>query len=145
MLLSDVQLKDLLPHRGQMLLVDEIVEVDADQALARFVPSRSWPLAGEKGVHPIVLVELAAQTAGVCNGWDRVQSRGIDSDKTGWLVGVKKAEFFIASLPFDRAILVSAENKYNFGNLREVACEMHLDGIAGELAGRATLQLFQAD
>jgi predicted hotdog family 3-hydroxylacyl-ACP dehydratase len=139
--LSDLTLEDLLPHRGEMLLVKEILEVDNTHALTLCRVETSWPMAEDNGVSPLILVELAAQTAGVCNGWDRIQAQGIDSDKTGWLVGVKKAEFFIDSLSYGDIITSSAENTYNFTNLREVSCEQYLNNV---LIGKTTLQLFQA-
>jgi predicted hotdog family 3-hydroxylacyl-ACP dehydratase len=109
--------------------------------VTRSVVDSSWPLLEDDAVPPLILVELAAQTAGVCNGLDRIQSRGRDSNQMGWLVGIKKTDFFIDRLPVGSAVVVRADNSYNFGNLREVSCEMSMDGT---LIGRATLQLFQA-
>jgi hypothetical protein len=60
----------------------------------------------------------------------------------GWLVGIKKADFFIDSLPLGALITATAENTYCFGNLREVSCELRLNDA---VIGQATLQLFQAD
>jgi hypothetical protein len=59
----------------------------------------------------------------------------------GWLVAIKKADFFINALPLGSAVIVRAENTYNFENLREISCELRLDDT---LIGQATLQLFQA-
>jgi len=59
----------------------------------------------------------------------------------GWLVGVKKADFFIDLLPFGATIFARAENTYNFENLREVSCELKMDDA---VIGTSTLQLFQA-
>jgi len=81
--LSDVTLEDLLPHRDNMMLVQEVLEVDSQCARTRFVVKKSWPMADDKGVHPLILIELAAQTAGVCNGWDRIQTKGVESDQMG--------------------------------------------------------------
>ncbi|MDJ0622225.1 MAG: hypothetical protein QNJ17_04640 [Desulfocapsaceae bacterium] len=139
--LSKFTLEDLLPHRDNMLLVKEVVEVDNNHAVTLCQPSRSWPMAEEKGVPALILVELAAQTAGVCNGWDRVQSRGRDSEKMGWLVGIKKAEFHIDYLPYDKVITASAQNTHNFGNLREVTCKLH---YGDKLIATLILQLYQA-
>lgn len=139
--LSGLTLEDLLPHRGDMLLVSEVLEVDSITARALFLVDKSWPMTDAQGADPLIMVELAAQTAGICNGWDRIQAHGQDSDKMGWLVAIKKADFFIDSLPFGRLITARAENTYSFENLREVSCEMHMDQ---ELIGNATLQLFQA-
>lgn len=139
--LSDLTLEDLLPQRGDMLLIREILDVDRTQACTLCRPEPSWPMADANGVPPLILVELAAQTAGVCNGWDRIQTKGVDSDSMGWIVGIKKAEFSIDHLPFACDIINRAKNTFCFDNLREVECEQHLDG---RLISRITLQLFQA-
>jgi predicted hotdog family 3-hydroxylacyl-ACP dehydratase len=140
--LSDLTLEDMLPHRDGMLLISEVLEVDKRQARTLSRVASSWPLADAHGVHPLILVEIAAQTAGVCNGWDRIRSKGLDSDQMGWLVAVKKADFFIDSLSFGDTVMAWAENTYSFENLREVSCELHRDS---RIIGRATLQLFQAN
>ena len=139
--LSDLTLEDLLPHRGIMMFVGEVLEVDSKHAVTLCLVEKSWPMADDQGVHPLILVELAAQTAGVCNGWDRVQTQGLDSDQMGWLVAIKKADFFIDCLPFGSAVIARAENAYIFENLREVSCELRLDN---QIIGKITLQLFQA-
>jgi predicted hotdog family 3-hydroxylacyl-ACP dehydratase len=139
--LTDLTLEDLLPHRGAMMFVDEVLEVDRTHALTICRVDTCWPMADDKGVPSLILVELAAQTAGVCNGWDRIQSKGLDSDQMGWLVGIKKAEFFIDYLPFGGRVISSAENINSFENLREVSCEQRMDD---KLIGRIILQLFQA-
>jgi len=140
--LSDLTLEDLLPHRGAMLLVREVLAVDSRNATALFLVDTSWPMADEHGVHPLILVEMAAQTAGICNGWGRIQTKGRDSEQMGWLVAIKKAEFFIDSLPFGGVITAAAENTYSFESLREVSCELSMDN---QIIGKATLQLFQAN
>ncbi len=139
--LSQISLEDILPHRGKMMLVKEVLEVDRQHAVTICQVEKAWPMADENGVFSLILVELAAQTAGVCNGWDRIQAKGIDSEKMGWLVGIKKADFFIDYLPFGSKILSTAENIYSFTNLREVSCQQHMDNT---LIGSMTLQLFQA-
>lgn len=139
--LSDLTLEDLLPHRGNMMFVGEVLEVDNNHAVTLCLVSKTWPMANEKGVHSLILVELAAQTAGVCNGWDRIQSKGVESDQMGWLVGIKKADFLIDLLPFGHTVIGRAENTYKFENLREVSCELKMDDA---VVATITLQLFQA-
>lgn len=138
--LSDLTLEDLLPHRGRMLLIREIIEVDEEHAVTRCLVDDSWPLVSDDKVHTLILIELAAQTAGVCNGWDRIRNRGLDSEKTGWLVGIKQADFFTDNLPVGSAVLVRAENSYRFENLREVTCDLYMDK---KKIATAVLQLFQ--
>ena len=139
--ISDLTLDDLLPHRGHMMLLEKVLEVDSKHALTLCRVGKSWPMAEEKGVHPLILIELAAQTAGVCNGLNRIQTKGLEWDQMGWVVGIKKTEFLIDSLPFGSEIIISAENTYSFDNLREVFCELHMDN---KLICKSTLQLFQA-
>ncbi|MBU0664434.1 MAG: hypothetical protein KJ990_07825 [Proteobacteria bacterium] len=139
--LSGITLEDLIPHRGRMVLIDDILEVDSSHALTASVMSASYPLADANGVHPLIMVELAAQTAGVCNGLDRIKTKGIDSLKMGWLVGVKRAQFYIEYIPLGSTVFTRSENSHNYENLREVSCVVHLDK---RLIGEVTLQLFQA-
>jgi predicted hotdog family 3-hydroxylacyl-ACP dehydratase len=140
--LSDITLEDLLPHRGPMLLISEVLDVGETHSITLCRVEKSWPMAESGGVCAIILVELAAQSAGVCNGLDRVKKKGIDSERMGWLVGVKSAEFFIDTLPFGSNIRCHSKNLYSFASLREVSCEQH---IGDKMVGKMTLQLFQEE
>ena len=138
---SRYSLEELLPHRGRMLLVHEIVEMGTSHAVTKSVISDSFPLLTKDGVDPLIMVELAAQTAGVCNGLDRIQSMGKEATSMGWLVGVKRASFFIDSIPVGSTVVTGSKNVHNYDNLREVFSEVHMDGA---LIGEITLQLFKA-
>jgi predicted hotdog family 3-hydroxylacyl-ACP dehydratase len=135
-----LSLEDLLPHRGRMVLIDEVLAVDRVTAVTRCIVKPSWPLAGDGGIGSLILVELAAQTAGVCNGWDRIKSQGLDSDKTGYLVGIKRARFAVKTLTLGQNIIVNAENTYSFASLREVDC---IARFQEHSIAEITLQLFQ--
>lgn len=139
--LTGFALEDLLPHRGDMLLIDDVLEVDAGSALTETVVDKSFPMAAEEGVPPLIMVELAAQTAGVCNGLTRIKKEGKDSSKMGWLVGVKRALFTVDSIALGSRLLIRSENSHEFDMLREVSCVVHLDDV---LIGEITLQLIQA-
>jgi predicted hotdog family 3-hydroxylacyl-ACP dehydratase len=139
--LSDLNLEALLPHRPPMLLIGEILEVDSGHAVTLSRVAGTWPLTDRHGVAPLILVELAAQTAGVCNGWDRIRTQGLDSDQMGWLVAVKRADFFIAHLPIGTPVTVRAENTMAFDKFREVTSRVyHEDHLLAEVI----LQLYQA-
>jgi predicted hotdog family 3-hydroxylacyl-ACP dehydratase len=139
--LSGLSLEDLLPHRASMLLIDQILEVDSGHAITLSRVAGTWPLTGRHGVSPLIMVELAAQTAGVCTGWDRIRTQGLDSDQMGWLVAVKRADFFIDHLPIGTPVMVKAENTLIFENFREVSSRVyHEDRLIAEVV----LQLYQA-
>ncbi len=138
--LSDPALDQLLPHRGRMLLIGDILEVDGTHAVTLSKAAASWPMADPDGVSPLILVELAAQTAGVCNGWDRIKKLGTKSEQMGWLVGVKRADFFVELLPFDLPVTARAENTMAFEKFREVTSQLfHRQQLLAEVV----LQLYQ--
>jgi predicted hotdog family 3-hydroxylacyl-ACP dehydratase len=138
--LSNYTLEDILPHRGNMLLVDEILEVDDSHAVTTSVIKASYPLTDTNGAQPLIMVELSAQTAGVCNGLDRIQKQGVESNKMGWLVGIKRAQFYIDGLPFGSTVLTRSENSHNYDKLREVFSVLYMNET---LIGEITLQLYQ--
>jgi predicted hotdog family 3-hydroxylacyl-ACP dehydratase len=138
---ADFVLEDLLPHRGRMLLIGEILAVDSLTAVTLSKAARTWPMAGQDGVSPLIFVELAAQTAGVCNGWERIRKQGPESDQMGWLVGVKRAEFYVDCLPYDLPVTTRARNTLAIEKFREVTSQLH---HKDHLLAEVVLQLYQA-
>ena len=138
---TKIKIEDLIPHRGNMVLIDHIVEIEKGYAVTAAIVKESWPLLTANGAQSLVLVELAAQSAGVCNGWDRITEKGIHSDSMGWLVGVKKANFNIECIPLHSKIITRSENSNIYDNLRVTSSVSWLDG---NIIGEITLQLFQA-
>ena len=102
--LADIAITDLLPHRGRMLLIDEILALAPNYGITAATVKTSWPLAGDNGVQPLVLIELAAQTAGVYNSRQNLLEQD-DAETKGWLVGIKQTEFFIHNIPLYKAIM----------------------------------------
>jgi predicted hotdog family 3-hydroxylacyl-ACP dehydratase len=125
---SDLSIEALLPHRGRMLLLGEILQADKAAAISRQQVSDQWPLCDGESVNPIILIELVAQTAGICNGIDRVATHGAEADRKGWLVGIKKATFEIDRLPVGAEIIVKAKNRFVFETFREIGGTAHMEG-----------------
>lgn len=134
-------IEELLPHRPPILLVGEILEVDAVHAVTLSRVAPTWPMVNGQRVPPLICVELAAQTAGVCNGWERIRIRGADSDRTGWLVGIKRAEFLVDHLPVGAIIRTRAENTLVFDKFRESSSQLHIED---RIIAEVVLQLYQA-
>ncbi|MBC2712348.1 MAG: hypothetical protein HGJ94_15585 [Desulfosarcina sp.] len=131
----------LLPHRGRMLLVGEILKLDDEQATTLSVAHRNWPLFKDGVISPLILVELVAQTAGVHNGLKRLKTRGEGSETRGWLVGVKKAVFHVNAIALGEPVTTTARNAFVFENLREITGTA---SINGRLAAEVTLQVVEA-
>jgi predicted hotdog family 3-hydroxylacyl-ACP dehydratase len=141
-LFNNPSITELLPHRGRMLLIQEIVRVDRDTAVSRTVVSDRWPLADGAGASPLSIVELVAQTSGLSNGLDRLIKEGRGTETKGWLVGIKKAEFYTDLLPLGAVVETKTENSFKFEGFREVEGSVM---IGDTLVGRVTLQVMRAN
>lgn len=139
---ADSNVQSLLPHRGRMLLIDSIIAVDDQQAITRSVAADTWPLFHGGTVHPIVLIELIAQTAGIHNGWVRDKIDGSDADKKGWVVGIRQARLPARGFAPGTALITRSQNRFEFEGFRQIAGTVALEG--GERVARVTLQLLRS-
>ena len=87
----DIDIETLIPHRDRMRLLDAVITVDAEKAVTSATVTENWPLYLEGSVDVLVTIELVAQTAALLEGWKRLQSKR--GGATGWLVGIKSADF----------------------------------------------------
>jgi predicted hotdog family 3-hydroxylacyl-ACP dehydratase len=108
---TDLQIEDLLPHRDRLKLISEIIELEDETAVTRSVVSPAWPTAGSSGVDPVMLIELAAQTAAVCIGARR-KRQGKRSASLGWIVGIKSADFLTDIVPFQAVLVTRVRQLY---------------------------------
>lgn len=138
----DIKIEDLLPHRDPMLLIDEIIELDDTSAVTRATVTDQWPFFDGKTVDSLILIEVVAQTAGINNGWVRLKTHGQDSEKKGWLVGIKQSRFFVDAVSLNDLIITKAENQFEFENYRHIA---GVASISSKIVGEVTLQLIQTE
>ena len=135
-------IEDLIPHRERLKLIDTITFVDQEHAVTRATVKESWPLLSGDAVSAIVLIELAAQTAGVCIGWNqKMKSDGPRGEAKGWLVGIKNARFYVDKIPLDTCITTRSENYLVVENYREIAATA---SIGEKLVAEINLQILQA-
>lgn len=135
-------IENLIPHRERLKLIDTIVSVDQEHAVVRATVKENWPFLSGDGVCAILLVELAAQTAGVCIGWnEKMKIGGPQGEASGWLVGIKKAHFYIDKLPFNTCLTIRSENRLVVENYKEITATVH---IGQTLVGEIVLQILIA-
>lgn len=139
--LADVAIEECIPHRGKMLLIDRILELEERRAVTLSEVKPSWPFFEGSSVSNLVLIELAAQTAGICNGWFQKMTSGPDADNLGWLVGVKRADLRIDRIPASSQITTFSENTFKYDKLREVSCTLR---CGSKRYGEIVLQLMQS-
>ncbi len=138
----DLNIEELLPHRDRMLLIDGIIELDNTSAVTRATVTDQWPFFDGKTVDSLILIELIAQTAGINNGWVRLKTHGQDSDKKGWLVGIKQSRFFVDAVFLNDLIITKAANEFEYENYRHIA---GVASIGSKIVGEVTLQLIQTE
>jgi predicted hotdog family 3-hydroxylacyl-ACP dehydratase len=109
--MQDIVIDDLIPHRGRMKLIAAVVEVDNDHAVTLSTVVDSWPLLDGESMSPIVLIEVAAQTAGVLACWKKGANRS--AYKAGVLTGIKSAEFFVDAVPLGAELITTVNNRYS--------------------------------
>ncbi len=139
---GQMTIETLVPHRGRMLLISEIVAVDDRQATAVAVVTEKWPLTNGSGTNPLVLIELVAQTAALNNGLELIRRDGPESDTRGWIVGIKSARLHVDCIPLGTTITIEAHNQFQYDNFREI---QGVARIGNQIAAEVTLQLMQAD
>jgi predicted hotdog family 3-hydroxylacyl-ACP dehydratase len=138
----DVTIEDLLPHRGRMLLIDEMIQIEGDRAVAAVLVSDRWPLGESGAASPLMIIELVAQTSGIGNGLNLIKVQGKEADKKGWIVGVKKAGFYIDALPMGARIVVESKNRFKFDDFIEIEGSAKMDD---KIIGEVVLQVMRAD
>jgi predicted hotdog family 3-hydroxylacyl-ACP dehydratase len=139
---KDVRPETILPHRGRMLLIDEILELDDDGAATRSVVTERWPFFNGRDVNTIVLIELVAQTAGVHNGWIRDKLHGPAADKKGWIVGIRQARLMVNAIPLGTELITRAKNQMEFEGFRDIFGTVAMETqIVAEIA----IQLLRSD
>jgi predicted hotdog family 3-hydroxylacyl-ACP dehydratase len=125
-----------------MLLIDEILEVDDKTAVTRATVTDQWPFFDGQTVDSLILIELVAQTAGISNGWVRIQKHGKDSEKKEWLVGIKQSRFFVDTLVLNDRIITRAENQFEYEGYRQI---LGTAKIGSEVVGEVALQVIQTE
>ncbi len=133
------RVEGLIPHRNRMRLVNEIVVVDEKKAVTVSTVTEDWPMVEAGSANCLVLVELVAQTAGVCLGWRERQKTDDDLEGTGWIVGVKEAVFHCNELPLNSRITTESRRVFQMefyseieGTTRmgdEILAEIKLQGV----------------
>lgn len=134
----------LLPHGEGMRMIEQVVAVDGQHALVRATVSSSWPMADGRAVPALVLVEVAAQAAGIYIGWHaQAKPASGKSGAKGRLVGVKRARFARASIPLGAMLTIRAEARLAMDLYTEIAAAVTM--ADGTPLAEVHLQVLQAE
>jgi len=139
---TPIDIETLLPHRGRMKLVEEIVALNVDHAVTRATVRPGWPLSDGQSVSAVILIELVAQTAGINNGWVRIRRFGPEVDRKGWIVGISGVDLYADRVAHGTPLTIRAENRFAYEGFREVAGTVEADG---NLLAEAVLLLLRSE
>ncbi len=139
----NINIEDFIPHRDRMKLIDTVIDLDDNKAVTASTVTDRWSLYKEGFVNPIVLIELVAQTSGIIGGWENLKAGNKDNGSKGWIVGIKKASFYIEKIPLGSCIITIAENRFaGYENFIEVEGKTE---IGDNLIGEIILQVIKFD
>ena len=130
----------LIPHRDRMKLISGVLDINADMAVTSSLVSDRWPLYRDFFVDPIVLIEVVAQTAGVHISW----KKGVDKagGGAGWIVGIKRADFFLDRIPLHAELITTVMNLYGAENYNVLEGTVT---VGTDLIGRIQIQVFRSE
>ncbi len=139
----DMDIEDLIPHRDGMKLIEKIIELNAESVVAEATVTGDWPLYEDGFVDSLVLIELAAQTAGLSISWgEKQKTGGSGSGGSGWLVGIRKASFSVQKIPVNTRIKICTKNGFKFEKYIEISGTAEIDS---QTVGEVVLQVFGPD
>lgn len=134
----------LVPHSGQMVLLERVVSADQDNLCAEVRIHAGSVLAGSHGVGSWVGIEYMAQAISAHAGW-LSRGRG-EAVKVGFLLGSRRYDTSVPYFAFGSVLLVhvhrvlQAENGLGAFDCRIVSADADAD--AAPLA-TATVTVFQ--
>jgi predicted hotdog family 3-hydroxylacyl-ACP dehydratase len=140
--MDSIDIENLIPHRNSMKLIDEIIEIDDNHCMTASTVSSGWPLVENGYVDPIILIELAAQTAGVSIGWHEFMRGKPREVRLGWLVGIKSAGFYCERIPVRTRIIMTVEEHKSEESYTEIAGTARL---GSETIGSMVLQVLRTE
>ena len=145
--LQDVS--EILPHRGDSVLIDQIVDQGPNSILVSLIVGDSpWLCDGEGRVAPWVSIEYLAQTVAAFEGLMAAQAK--QSQRPGFLVSVSSLSLPADPFQSGDRLWATSQRKLGRPGLRAVAHEASLhredprSGGAAVAAGRFSVAIAKA-
>jgi len=136
-------IRTLVPHSGQMVLLDRAISADTDNFCAEVRIHADSMLATQDGVGAWVGIEYMAQAIAAHAGWRALQ-RG-DEVKVGFLLGSRKYQASVAQFALGEVLRVHVHRVLQAENGLG-AFECRIDIVGGmAAAATATVTVFQPD
>lgn len=102
-----IDIADLVPHRGNMLLLEQLVDSDEASIIASVVVREDGLFDTAGAVPAWIGIEYMAQTVAAFSGL-RAKKRG-EAPKLGFLLGTRRFESSVAEIPCGTELLIKAQ------------------------------------
>jgi len=140
--LSPIPMERLLPHRRPMILLDTLVEVEADGCVCETVIRADFPFLEAQGAPACVGVELMAQATAALGGYRAMQSG--EPVQPGFLLGVPRFKTLCDGFELGRVLRIEAKEDWGQPPMLRFSCAVR-DGADGALLQQAALSVFRPD
>lgn len=132
-MLKQVDIASLIPHQGEMCLLEEVVSLDELHIRCRTSSHRkpAHPLRGESGLLAVCGIEYAAQAIAVHRGLIGANNPEHPAPAAGYLANAKDVTWMIDRLDeIEADLLVDAEQLISEGGRSIYAFSLSADGRA---------------
>jgi len=133
-----MDIEALIPHRDRMKLIDDVLDINEEEAVTTARVTDCWPLCRDGCVDPVVLIEIVAQSAAVHISVRRKKGHG--ADRRGWIVGIKNADFYQDRIPVGTVLTTRVKSLYNIENYNVMDGEVK---AGPDLLCRVQIQVFR--
>lgn len=133
-------IKDLVPHREPMLLLDGLTEVGSLHCRAvHEVRAGNWYSLPDGSMPAWLGIELMAQTVSAWSGWNRPD--GKSGPRPGFLLGTRLYSSCLPSFPLGALLEIEVRQEYkDQSGLAAFECEIVL---AREVVAQALLKVYE--
>ncbi len=141
-MLDKLEVERLLPHSGQMVFIDRVLEHDDVSIVTEVDVDSLEVLVSERGVPAYVGIELMAQSIAAWSGLVR-KSRN-KPPQPGFLLGTRKYECEVSFFPRGSTLRIYAEEIINNEGLATFGCRLHYiaDTCDGDLVAEARISVY---
>jgi predicted hotdog family 3-hydroxylacyl-ACP dehydratase len=128
-------LRDLLPHRPPMILIDELVRCDDRDVVCRVTVRDGAPFVVDGRVPALVSLEYFAQTVAALYGWRHRHSAG--GFTVGMLLGTRELNLDADFFRVGDTLTISGAETWSAPPISQFRCELRRDGSDVVLASGA--------
>lgn len=133
-------IQDLVPHRGRMLLLDEVVEAAPGLVVCRVLVRPDSTFAEEGSVPGLVALEYMAQAVAAYAG---LKARGLGQPvRIGYLLGSRDVALPPADFQAGDELLIEARHQFGEEAIGAFDCRVVL---RGQVVASGCLNVYQGD